>query len=379
MKAKAHSVWLVLLLVLAFVAACNDREAPILPSSSQDFVGVSATGSFIAAPVAQSIPSSLSLINLPSVADIVVATRPSVVNVTAQVESGSSFFRSRGATSTGTGAIIHSDGYVVTNYHVIRGASRIQITTDDGRVFRASVEGSDPITDLAVLRIEGDGPFPALPFAAPNSFRVGDWAIAIGNALGLPGGPSVTLGVVGALDRSLTTREQTLTDLIQTDAAINEGNSGGPLVNLNGEIIGINTAVVRGAQGIGFSVSSFTVIPVVQSILKHGRVMWPWLGVGVQDVTAPLALELDLDGRQGVLMQRIWPDSPAEAAGIQEGDVLLSIDGNPINSLRALQRVMREQLEVGQEIQARFFRDGELVEFTISLEEMPRQVVHFSK
>jgi S1-C subfamily serine protease len=107
--------------------------------------------------------------------------------------------------------------------------------------------------------------------------------------------------------------------------------------------------------------------------------MWPWLGVGVQDVTAPLALELDLDGRQGVLMQRIWPDSPAEAAGIQEGDVLLSIDGNPINSLRALQRVMREQLEVGQEIQARFFRDGELVEFTISLEEMPRQVVHFSK
>ena len=143
-------------------------------------------------------------------------------------------------------------------------------------------------------------------------------------------------------------------------------------MNLNGEIIGINTAVVRGAQGIGFSVSSFTVIPVVQSILKHGRVMWPWLGVGVQDVTAPLALELDLDGRQGVLMQRIWPDSPAEAAGIQEGDVLLSIDGNPINSLRALQRVMREQLEVGQEIQARFFRDGELVEFTISLEEMPR-------
>ena len=201
-----------------------------------------------------------------------VFTLPGQGNVTAQSESGNLFFRSRGATSTGTGAIIHSDGYVVTNYHVIRGASRIQITTDDGRVYRASVEGTDPITDLAVLRIDGEGPFPALPFAAPSSFRVGDWAIAIGNALGLPGGPSVTLGVVGALDRTLTTREQTLTDLIQTDAAINEGNSGGPLVDLNGEIIGINTAVVRGAQGIGFSVSSFTVIPVVQSILKHGRV-----------------------------------------------------------------------------------------------------------
>lgn len=372
MKAKVHYVGFVLLLVLAFAVACNQGDAPILPSSSQDPMGIGATGSFIAAPVAQSVPSFLAFINLPSVADIVEATRPSVVNVTAQTESGNLFFRSRGVTSTGTGAIIHSDGYVVTNYHVIRGASRIQITTDDGRVYRATVEGIDPITDLAVLRIEGDGPFPALPFAAPGSFRVGDWAIAIGNALGLPGGPSVTLGVVGALDRTLTTREQTLTDLIQTDAAINEGNSGGPLVDLNGEIIGINTAVVRGAQGIGFSVSSFTVIPVVQSILKHGRVMWPWLGVGVQDVTAPLALELELDGRHGVLMQHIWPDSPAESAGILEGDVLLSIDGNPVDSLRALQRVMREQLEVGQEILARFFRDGESVEFTITLEEMPR-------
>jgi serine protease Do len=212
----------------------------------------------------------------------------------------------------------------------------------------------------------------ALPFAPPSSFRVGDWAIAIGNALGLPGGPSVTLGVVGALDRTLTTREQTLTDLIQTDAAINEGNSGGPLVDLNGEIIGINTAVVQGAQGIGFSVSSFTVIPVVQSILKHGRVMWPWLGVSVQDVTAPLALELQMEERRGVLMHRIWPDSPAEAAGIQEGDVLISIDGKAIASIRALQRVMREQLTVGQEVHAQFLRDGDPLELTVVLEEMPR-------
>jgi S1-C subfamily serine protease len=368
-KAKVHSVCFVLLLVLAF-AACNDRETPTLPPSSQES-GVGIAGSVIAQPVAQSLPPLQSLIALPSLADIVELVRPSVVNITTQTEGGS-FFRRTGAISNGSGAIIHSDGYIVTNYHVINGASRIQITTDDGRVFRATVEGGDPITDLAVLRIDGDGPFPALPFAAPNSFRVGDWAIAIGNALGLPGGPSVTLGVVGALDRSLTTREQTLTDLIQTDAAINEGNSGGPLVDLNGEIIGINTAVVRGVQGIGFSVSSFTVIPVVQSILKHGRVMWPWLGVGVQDVTAAVALEFDLEERLGVLMQRIWPDSPAETAGIQEGDVLISIDGKDIASLRALQRLMREQLEVGQEINAQFIRDGDLVEFMITLEEMPR-------
>jgi serine protease Do len=374
MKAKVRYVGFVLLLVIAFAAACTNSESPTLPPSGR--TDTVPTSQVMAQPVAQSIPSSRpsssAIIDLPSVADIVEMIRPSVVNITAQFDTDNLFFRSHGATSNGSGAIIHSDGYVITNNHVISGASYIQITTDDGRIFNASVEGSDLATDLAVLKIDGEGPFPALPFAPPNSFRVGDWAIAIGNALGLPGGPSVTLGVVGALDRTLTTREQTLTDLIQTDAAINEGNSGGPLVDLNGEIIGINTAVVQGAQGIGFSVSSFTVIPVVQSILKHGRVMWPWLGVSVQDVTAPLALELQMEERRGVLMHRIWPDSPAEAAGIQEGDVLISIDGKAIASIRALQRVMREQLTVGQEVHAQFLRDGDPLELTVVLEEMPR-------
>ena len=371
-KAKVRHFGIVLLVVVAFAAACGQREAPSLPPSSRASGGIGTDGSVVVQPVAQSFPSSTTFSALPSVADIVEMVRPSVVSVTARVESGSFLFGRATATSNGSGVIIHSDGYVVTNYHVINGASRIQITTDDGRTFGVSVEGSDPGTDLAVLRIRGDGPFPALPFAPPSTVRVGDWAIAIGNALGLPGGSSVTLGVVGALDRTLTTRGQTLMDLIQTDAAINEGNSGGPLVDLNGEVIGINTAVVRGAQGIGFSVSSFTVVPVVQSILKHGRVIWPWLGVGVQDITVPMALELNLEERQGVLMQPIWPDSPAEAAGIEEGDVLISIDGNPIASLRELQRVMREQLAVGQEIRVQFLRNGKLLELTVVLEEMPR-------
>lgn len=372
MKAKARRWGFVLLVVVAFVAACSSRGIPFLPPSSQTSDGIGTDGSVVVQPVARSLRSSTALSELPSVADIVEIVRLSVVSVTAQVESGNFLFRRASLTSNGSGVIIHSDGYVVTNYHVISGASRIQITTDDGRTYAATVEGSDPGTDLAVLRIEGEGPFPALAFAPPNTVRVGDWAIAIGNALGLPGGPSVTLGVVGALDRTLTTREQTLTDLIQTDAAINEGNSGGPLVDLHGEVIGINTAVVRGAQGIGFSVSSFTVVPVVQSILQHGRVMWPWLGVGVQDITVPMALELDLEERQGVLMQRIWPDSPAAAAGIEKGDVLISIDGRPIASLRELQQVMRKQLAVGQEVRAQFLRSGELLELTVILEEMPR-------
>lgn len=361
--------------LLSLAAGCGG-EAPELPASSMaDGAAVAeetaAQENTVVAEHAIRVPRPVAA-SLPSVAEVVEAVRPAVVNITTRVETGSFLFRRFGATGNGTGAIIHADGYVVTNFHVIHGATRIVVTTDDGRHFDATVVGTDPVTDLAVVKIEGDGPFPALPFAPPDSVRVGDWAIAIGNALGLPGGPSVTLGVVGAIDRSLTTQQQSLTDLIQTDAAINEGNSGGPLVDLNGEVIGINTAVVRGAQGMGFSVSSFTVVPVVQSILQHGRVRWPWMGVGISDITAPVALQMDLDERRGVLIGRVWPSSPAEAAGIQTGDILINLDGHDIASLRELQRVMREHLEVGQEVLAVFLRQGQPIELLIKLAEMPR-------
>lgn len=361
--------------LLALMAACGG-EMPVLPPSSAEGEGVAAQAaaaseSAVVGEPALQAPRPIAAA-LPSVAEVVEAVRPAVVNITTRVETGSFLFRRFGATGNGTGAIIHPDGYVVTNFHVVHGANRIVVTTDDGRHFDATIVGTDPVTDLAVLKIEGDGPFPALPFAPPDSVRVGDWAIAIGNALGLPGGPSVTLGVVGAVDRSLTTQQQSLTDLIQTDAAINEGNSGGPLVDLNGEVIGINTAVVRGAQGMGFSVSSFTVVPVVQSILQHGRVRWPWMGVGISDITALAALQMDLDDRRGVLIGRVWPNSPAEEAGIETGDILIHIGGHDIDSLRTLQRVMREELEVGDEALAVFLREGQPIELLIKLAEMPR-------
>ncbi len=361
--------------LLSFASACGGEtpELPASPSAEQDAVAeeTAAQDNGVVAEPAIRVPRPIAAA-LPSVAEVVEAVRPAVVNITTRVETGSFLFRRFGATGNGTGAIIHSDGYIVTNFHVINGATRIVVTTDDGRHFDAAVVGTDPVTDLAVLKIDGDGPFPALPFAPPDSVRVGDWAIAIGNALGLPGGPSVTLGVVGAIDRSLTTQQQSLTDLIQTDAAINEGNSGGPLVDLNGEVIGINTAVVRGAQGMGFSVSSFTVVPVVQSILQYGRVRWPWMGVGISDITAPVALQMDLDDRRGVLIGRVWPNSPAQDAGIQTGDILINLDGHDIVSLRSLQRVMREELEVNQEVLAVFLREGQPIELLIKLAEMPR-------
>ncbi len=364
----------VLAALLSLASACGGEtpELPASPSAEQATAQeTAAQENTVVAEHAVNVPRPIAA-TLPSVAEVVEAVRPAVVNITTRVETGSFLFRRFGATGNGTGAIIHADGYIVTNFHVINGATRIVVTTDDGRHFDASVVGTDAVTDLAVLKIDGDGPFPALPFAPPDSVRVGDWAIAIGNALGLPGGPSVTLGVVGAIDRSLTTQQQSLTDLIQTDAAINEGNSGGPLVDLNGEVIGINTAVVRGAQGMGFSVSSFTVVPVVQSILQHGRVRWPWMGVGISDITAPVALQMDLDDRRGVLIGRVWPNSPAQDAGILTADILINLDGHDIDSLRVLQRVMREELEVNQEVLAVFLREGQPIELLIKLAEMPR-------
>ena len=374
---RASARWLFALAgsvcLLALVAACGE-ETPVLPPSATTEVipeSASAQDTTVVGEPATRLPLPIAA-TLPSVASVVEAVRPSVVNITTRVETGSFIFRTFGGTGNGTGVIIHSDGYLVTNYHVVNGATRIVVTMDDGSHFEASVVGVDPATDLAVLLIQGDGPFPALSFAPPDSVRVGDWAIAIGNALGLPGGPSVTLGVVGAIDRSLTTQQQSLTDLIQTDAAINEGNSGGPLVDLNGEVIGINTAVVRGAQGMGFSVSSFTVVPVVQSILQYGRVRWPWMGVGISDITAPLALQLDLEDRRGVLIGRVWPDSPAQEAGILTGDILINLDGHQIDSLRTLQRVMREELSVGDEVLAVSLREGQPIELLVKLAEMPR-------
>ena len=374
---RASARWLFALAgsvcLLALVAACGE-ETPVLPPSATTEVipeSASAQDTTVVGEPATRLPLPIAA-TLPSVASVVEAVRPSVVNITTRVETGSFIFRTFGGTGNGTGVIIHSDGYLVTNYHVVNGATRIVVTMDDGSHFEASVVGVDPATDLAVLLIQGDGPFPALSFAPPDSVRVGDWAIAIGNALGLPGGPSVTLGVVGAIDRSLTTQQQSLTDLIQTDAAINEGNSGGPLVDLNGEVIGINTAVVRGAQGMGFSVSSFTVVPVVQSILQYGRVRWPWMGVGISDITAPMALQLDLEDRRGVLIGRVWPDSPAQEAGIQTGDILINLDGHQIDSLRTLQRVMREELSVGDEVLAVSLREGQPIELLVKLAEMPR-------
>ena len=205
----------------------------------------------------------------PSIADIVEKAKPSVVSLSVQTEEtlcdifGRCWIDQREA--QGTGVIITCDGYIATINHVVADAIEIQVFLVDERVFQAKLIGRDPASDLALIKIP-DGEYPALTFADPDALRVGDWVIAIGNALALPGGPTVTIGIVGALDRTIATDDSSLFNMIQTDAAINPGNSGGPLIDLHGNIGGINTAKTQSGEGIGFSVNAFDVIPVMESL-----------------------------------------------------------------------------------------------------------------
>ena len=305
---------------------------------------------------------------------VVARVKPSVVSIstTSLVERCGLFFgcvtvEEDGA---GTGVIFDSDGLIVTNDHVIENAVRITVHLVDERTFEAAIVGRDPVSDLAVVKIPGEG-YPAVEFASPDELREGDWVIAIGNALALVGGPTVTLGIVGALDRSITTASGHLYDMIQTDAGINPGNSGGPLVDLDGRVVGINTARAQGGEGIGFAVSTFTVVPVVESILEHGRVVFGWIGVGVRDVTPVIASQEGLPVSRGAMVSSLELGGPAERAGMRFGDVIVSVDGVEVNSVKQFQReVLRHP--IGHEADVRVMRDGEAVSFRVRLEVQPR-------
>ncbi len=191
----------------------------------------------------------------------------------------------------GSGVIINPSGYIVTNNHVIDEADRVQVTLEDGRTFVGEVVGSDPATDVALVRVDATD-LPAARLADSEKLKVGQFALAVGNALGLPGAPTVSLGVVSALGRPLPGTDFVLEGLIQTDAAINPGNSGGPLANVDGEVIGINTAMIPFAQGLGFAIPAQTVRMVVDQILRNGRVVRPWLGISGLDINPALAKEV---------------------------------------------------------------------------------------
>jgi serine protease Do len=273
--------------------------------------------------------------------------------------------------SLGSGFVVDPSGYVVTNNHVIAEADEIQVVFGDDTSYAAELIGRDMKTDLALLKIEGDKPVPAVTFADSDHVRVGDWIIAIGNPFGL--GSTVTAGIVSARSRDI--RAGPYDDFLQVDAPINRGNSGGPSFNLDGEVIGINTAIFSpsgGNVGIGFAIPSNLALPVIESLKEDGRVRRGWLGVRIQTVTDEIAESLGLEHSNGALVASVTPDGPAEDADIQPGDVVLEFDGKPIDRMRGLPRIVAET-PIGKAVEVEIWRRGERRSVEVTLGELPEE------
>ena len=276
------------------------------------------------------------------------------------------------AVSLGSGFIIDPAGYIVTNNHVIDGADEITVTLTDNTTLKATLVGKDERVDLALLKVESDKPLHAVPFGDSDTARVGDWVLAIGNPFGLGG--SVTAGIVSARGRDI--RQGPYDDFIQTDAAINRGNSGGPLFNMNGQVIGINTAIYSpsgGSVGIGFSVPANLAKNVVAQLREFGHARRGWLGVSIQQVTPDIAESLGLHDASGALVGKLNEGGPAEKAGIRGGDIILKFNNQDVKEMRILPRIVAET-PVGRAVPVVLWRDGKEVTVQASVGELPDDV-----
>jgi serine protease Do len=271
--------------------------------------------------------------------------------------------------SLGSGVIVGADGVIITNNHVVAQAEKIRVALKDGREFEAKLAGSDPKSDVAVLRVDAKD-LPAIAVADSSKIRIGDVVLAIGNPFGI--GQTVTMGIISAVGRAnigITDYE----DFIQTDAAINPGNSGGALVTMDGQLVGINTAIVSrsgGYQGIGFAIPSNMAMQIKDSILQHGRVVRGWLGVVIQDITEELAKSLDVPARSGVLVSDVTPDSPAAKAGLKRGDVITAIDGVKTTDSAHLRNLVALAGK-GKKVKVDLLREGKEKSVEVTLAEQP--------
>tara|TARA_R110000764_G_scaffold11709_1_gene35049 strand:- start:2830 stop:4278 length:1449 start_codon:yes stop_codon:yes gene_type:complete len=270
--------------------------------------------------------------------------------------------------SLGSGFVISPDGIIITNNHVIDNADEIEINFSDGRVLEATLVGRDRDTDLAVLKVNSRTPLPFVDLADSDHAEVGDWVIAIGNPFGFGG--SVSAGIISARNRDLNSGRSD--DFIQTDAAINRGNSGGPLFNLGGEVVGVNTAIISptgGSVGIGFSVPSNLVKRISKQLIEHGKVRRSWLGVNVQDADAALVKAYKAKGKGGVIVTRITDDGPADKAKLEVGDLVLSFDGKAIASVREMTRLISDA-PIGKTVALSIIRDGKARNVSVTLGEL---------
>lgn len=269
----------------------------------------------------------------------------------------------------GSGVIVTKDGYILTNNHVVDGASEVKVTMTDGREFTAKVVGRDPKTDIAVVKIAAKN-LPTVPLADSDKVEVGDVALAIGNPFGV--GQTVTKGIVSATGRAGMGIED-YEDFIQTDAAINPGNSGGALVDIDGRLIGINTAILSrsgGSQGVGFAVPTDIARNVMQSLVAYGHVTRGYLGVGIQNVTPALADEFKLKDAKGALISEVTPDSPAAKAGFQDGDVVLEFNGKPVDDSQHLQLAVAN-VKPGTTVPVEVLRNGDKETLNVTVKQLP--------
>ena len=264
---------------------------------------------------------------LPSLRNLISDMEETVVSISVDILSRGIFYDYSNEGS-GTGFIIRPDGYIVTNNHVIEDATEIEVTLQNGSIYPAQIIGLDPLSDLAVIKIDASN-LKAASFGNSDALQPGDWAVTIGNALALKGGPTVTLGIISGLERSITTENGSLFDLIQTDAAINRGNSGGPLITLDGEVVGINTAVLSGAQGIGFAVSSNVADPIIKSLIDSGKVIRPLIGLRGADITPAIFERYELPVEEGVIITKIEANGPADKSGLKEMDIITALNDIP--------------------------------------------------
>tara|TARA_B100001123_G_scaffold6531_1_gene8142 strand:- start:589 stop:1749 length:1161 start_codon:yes stop_codon:yes gene_type:complete len=266
--------------------------------------------------------------------------------------------------SVGSGVILDSDGYILTNYHVIQGLDRILIKLLNGREYFGKVLGYDPQTDLAVLRISTLRILPEPKFGHSENLKVGEWVMAIGNPYGLEG--TVTVGIVSGKGRTHWGGTQ-FESLIQTDASINPGNSGGPLINLDGNIIGINTGVAAFGSGVGFSIPIETALKIANQLVHNGKVMRGWLGVGIQNLTPELASILKFKNTDGVLVNSVELEESNQKEGIKQGDIIIQFDGKPVSNSKYL-RKMVTNTKIGRVVSLKVFRDGKekMLEIRIS-------------
>ncbi|NVJ98623.1 MAG: Do family serine endopeptidase [Alphaproteobacteria bacterium] len=337
-----------------------------------------------------------------SFADLVEKLSPAVVNISTvqlirntgrrgdrRLPEGVPFgdlwdqFRDRGgeeeepreARSLGSGFIVDASGIVITNNHVIEDADEITVTTADGDDYPAEVLGRDALSDMAVLKIqhENGDDFPFVKWGDSDAERIGDWVLAIGNPFGQAG--TVTAGIISARNRTLNGGNDV--EFIQTDASINRGNSGGPLFNMKGEVIGVNTAIFSptgGNVGIGFAIPSNDASRVMAELQNHGKVRRGWLGVGIQPMTEEFAESLGIEQEEGAIVTRVEPNSPADTAGVREGDIIVTWDGKPVEDSNRLSLLVK-RTEIGKPVKVVVIRAGERVTLDVTTGELPASMV----